>query len=196
MINLPKVENKIIQNKLEINIEPDISLQKKVQFLSDNLDNKTDIKNPINLDEIYNSKNNDKFIKTGNKIFYIKSRSTFHRRNKDKNHVIKLKNNMYFNRYLPGCSPYDPYLIKVCKNAIIKVKDQLPNYRDIIKRINTEFGIEEEYIHKRFNNNKLIKTYNTLDEFKTNYTKGNNLTSIKKINLESKGTNKLENKQK
>ena len=29
---------------------------------------------------------------------------------------------MLFNWNKPGCSPYDPYLIKVCKNAIIKEK--------------------------------------------------------------------------
>ena len=38
---------------------------------------------------------------------------------------------------------YDPYLISVCKHAIIKEKRQLPNYREIIRNINTEFGIEE-----------------------------------------------------
>ena len=38
---------------------------------------------------------------------------------------------------------YDPYLISVCKHAIIKEKRQLPNYREILRNINTEFGIEE-----------------------------------------------------
>ena len=38
---------------------------------------------------------------------------------------------------------YDPYLISVCKKAIIREKKQLPNYKEIIRNINTEFGIEE-----------------------------------------------------
>jgi hypothetical protein len=38
---------------------------------------------------------------------------------------------------------YDPYLISVCKHAIIREKKELPNYREVIRNINTEFGIEE-----------------------------------------------------
>ena len=38
---------------------------------------------------------------------------------------------------------YDPYLIKVCKHAIIKEKKELPHFKEIIRKINTEFGIEE-----------------------------------------------------
>ena len=38
--------------------------------------------------------------------------------------------------------PYDPYLIKVCKNAIKLCKNDLPNYKEIISDINREFGIE------------------------------------------------------
>ena len=38
---------------------------------------------------------------------------------------------------------YNPYLISACKRAIIKEKRQLPNYKEIITSINTEFGIEE-----------------------------------------------------
>lgn len=38
---------------------------------------------------------------------------------------------------------YDPYLINVCKRAIIREKKELPHFREIIKNINTEFGIKE-----------------------------------------------------
>ena len=38
---------------------------------------------------------------------------------------------------------YDPYLISVCKNAIIRERKNLPNYKEVIRNINTEFGIEE-----------------------------------------------------
>jgi hypothetical protein len=43
-----------------------------------------------------------------------------------------------------GYDLYDPYLIQVCKSAIYREKKELPNYKDIIKRVNTEFGIENE----------------------------------------------------
>ena len=39
---------------------------------------------------------------------------------------------------------YNPYLISACKHAIIREKRELPNYKEIIRNINTEFGIEEE----------------------------------------------------
>ena len=65
-----------------------------------------------------------------------------------------------------GHSLYDPYLIQVCKNAIIKEKRQLPNYREIIRNINTEFGIEEseknnfEKYNNSPNENKIKLTIN------------------------------------
>ena len=61
---------------------------------------------------------------------------------------------------------YDPYLISVCKHAIIKEKRQLPNYREIIRNINTEFGIEEseknnfEKYNNSPNENKIKLTIN------------------------------------
>ena len=38
---------------------------------------------------------------------------------------------------------YDPYLISICKHAIIRERKNLPNYKEVIRNINTEFGIEE-----------------------------------------------------
>ena len=38
---------------------------------------------------------------------------------------------------------YNPYLISACKRTIIKEKKQLQNYEEVIRKINTEFGIEE-----------------------------------------------------
>ena len=82
---------------------------------------------------------------------------------------------------IPGCTPYDPYLINICKNAIINVKDELPNYIEIIKKINTEFGIEEV--------NKIIELksdcigFNTLNSFKpffktrTNFSRDKNFVN-------------------
>ena len=66
-----------------------------------------------------------------------------------------------------GHSLYDPYLIQVCKNAIIKEKKELPNYKEIIKKINTEYGIEDE----KFNDNDLY------DVQKANLNNNNNNNS-------------------
>ena len=38
---------------------------------------------------------------------------------------------------------YDPYLISVCKHAIIRERKNLPDYKQVIRNINTEFGIED-----------------------------------------------------
>ena len=38
---------------------------------------------------------------------------------------------------------YDPYLMRVCKKAIINNREQLPNYLEIISKINKEFNIDE-----------------------------------------------------
>ena len=56
---------------------------------------------------------------------------------------------------------YDPYLIKVCKKAIILERKELPNYKEIIQKVNTEYGIEDKkndknYYYKFYNNSKSI----------------------------------------
>ena len=86
---------------------------------------------------------NEKFAYSNNSIYSIKKKKLSENKSNKKNYVIKLKNNMIYPLNIPGCTPYDPYLINICKNAIINVKDELPNYKEIIKKINTEFGIEE-----------------------------------------------------
>ena len=57
---------------------------------------------------------------------------------------------------------YDPYLIRVCKKAIIFEKKELPNYKEIIQKVNTEFGIEDQknkdknyYLYKYYKNNSI-----------------------------------------
>jgi hypothetical protein len=80
---------------------------------------------------------------------------------------------------VPGCTPYDPYLINICKNAIIKVKDELPNYKEIIKKINTEFGIEEGNDLVELNTDNIaFNTFNSFNSFtktKTNFTRDKNI---------------------
>ncbi len=51
-----------------------------------------------------------------------------------------------------GHKLYDPYLIQTCKNAIIREKKELPNYKEIIQNINTEYGIIDKN-DKKFKRN-------------------------------------------
>jgi hypothetical protein len=144
------------------------------------------------------SNNNTKLNTTGNNYFLLQNKPFISRRDNKKNHVIKLKNNMLFNWYKPGCSPYDPYLIKVCKNAIIKEKKQLPNYKKIIDKINTEFGIEDDDTHTKYaKNNKFKKAFNTFVDFSNNNFKKRNNFSLdeKKIKSDATDVNNLKNTQ-
>ena len=197
MNNTQKEENKNNQNILPLLTEPNSPPNKKEKFFSENLNDKNRPYNKFKIGEATPLKTIDKFVKTGNNIFYLNTRTSYDR-SKRKNHIIKLKNNMLFNKSIPGCSPYDPYLIKVCKKAIISRKDQLPNYKEVIKKINTQFGIvkDNDYLYLR-HSNKLKKTFNTFSEFQTNYTKGNNNEKKEnKINSEIKIPEDNENNQK
>lgn len=99
----------------------------------------------------------ENFIRTATNTFGFTKKNTFNEFSKKNNLSLSLKNtytnfnsnNIKINYEnsavrVPGCTPYDPYLIDVCKKAIINVKDELPNYQEIISKINQEFGIEEE----------------------------------------------------
>ena len=199
MINNQKEENKNNSNNLPLLTEPNFSASKKDPYFSQKVGSKSTIKNKLKLSDTLSSRNNEKFIKTGNNIFLLKTH-TDHRRFKKKNKIIKLKNNMLFNKGIPGCLPYDPYLIKVCKNAIVNSRKELPNYKDVIRKINTEFGIEND--HNKYSsyvkNNKFIKKFDTLSEFKTHYTKETNNfdQNEKNINSKSKDINEADNNKK
>lgn len=137
---------------------------------------------------------NQKFLHSGNNIFSLGKKQFLENKKRNKNYAVKLKNNMIFQLNVPGCTPYDPYLIKVCKNALISVKDELPNYKEIIKKINTEFGIEEGHNLIELNTDNFgFNTFNSFKSFsktRTNFTKDkkygntelNTLTSFNKEN--------------
>ena len=108
---------------------------------------------------------NEKYAYSNNSIYSIKKKKLSENKSNKKNYVIKLKNNMIYPLNIPGCTPYDPYLINICKNAIINVKDELPNYKEIIKKINTEFGIEEGNNVIELNSDYI--GFNTLNSFKS-----------------------------
>jgi len=85
-----------------------------------------------------NRNNNNNILKTTGKELIINSKRALVNKYSKKSLFSQNSNS---NKKLKKI--YDPYLISVCKHAIIKEKRQLPNYREIIRNINTEFGIEE-----------------------------------------------------
>ena len=91
-----------------------------------------------------------------------------------------------------GHSFYDPYLIQVCKNAIIRERKELPNYKEIIKKVNTEYGIEDEKFNER--HTKMIKNnfnFNNIQmPIPMNIATSNNTSNfLKDINNSAMSTN-------
>lgn len=147
---------------------------------------------------------NEKYAYTTNNLFSLRKKQFLENKKKKKNYVVKLKNNMLFHLNVPGCTPYDPYLINVCKNAIISVKDELPNYKEIIKKINTEFGIEEGNNLIELNSDKMgFNTFHSFKSFsktKTNFTKDKNginteMNTVSSFNKYSENLNPNNNKE-
>lgn len=66
-----------------------------------------------------------------------------------------------------GHDLYDPYLLQVCKSAIYREKKELPNYKEIIQRVNTEFGIENEKYNEIdiYYKNLIDKTNKNLENY-------------------------------
>ncbi len=106
---------------------------------------------------------------------------------------------MQFPINIPGCTPYYPYLINIYKNDIIKVKDELPNYKEIIKKINTEFGIEEGNDLVELNTDNIaFNTFNSFNSFtktKTNFTREKNISNVD-INTKNSFNKKNSNENK
>jgi hypothetical protein len=93
----------------------------------------------INLNEYDNSHTSPriKFSSLGSQI--IKSNNNYSSQILDKNNSNTYNNYSIFKTNLS----YDPYLMRVCKKAIINNREQLPNYLEIISKINKEFNIDE-----------------------------------------------------
>ena len=91
---------------------------------------------------------------------------------------------------------YDPYLIQVCKNAIIREKNELPNYKDIIEKVNTEYGIENEKTNenKFYNDNKLYNNFLQNNHIASNNISlfNNSSSNLKDINNSAMSTNIIE----
>ena len=91
---------------------------------------------------------------------------------------------------------YDPYLIDVCKNAILREKKELPNYKEIIHKINTEYGIEDEKIEENnfYNKNKLYNNFIQNSNIMSNNISSFNNSSVnlKEINNSAMSTNIIE----
>ena len=91
---------------------------------------------------------------------------------------------------------YDPYLIDVCKNAILREKKELPNYKEIIHKINTEYGIEDEKIEENnlYNKNKLYNNFIQNSNIMSNNISSfnNSSANLKDINNSAMSTNIIE----
>ena len=83
---------------------------------------------------------------------------------------------------MKGYDLYDPYLLQICKSAIFREKKELPNYKDIIQKINSRYGIENE-------------KYNEIDSYYKKLIKKNNKTIENYINS-LKNAKKEDNKPK
>ena len=89
---------------------------------------------------------------------------------------------------------YDPYLTNVCKHAIIKEKRELPNYKEIIRNINTEFGIEESEKNNfdRIYNKSSLKNKNKLAiNIETNNKNSFSDNTLKRVSIKNKIEKKL-----
>ena len=135
---------------------------------------------------------------SNNNIFSIKKKQLSENKRNKKNYVVKLKNNMVYPLNIPGCTPYDPYLINICKNAIINVKDELPNYKEIIKKINTEFGIEEGNNIIELNTDyigfNIFNSFKSFSKTRTNFSRDKNFINTQ-INTFSSMNREKENKE-
>lgn len=107
----------------------------------------------------------------------------------EQNSIINLRHKGIKRR---GHPLYDPYLIQVCKNAIIREKKELPNYKEIIQKVNTEYGIEEEKINDKdiFNNNISEIINNNLQNNISSF--NNSSIVLKDINNSAMSTNIIE----
>ena len=91
-----------------------------------------------------------------------------------------------------GYNLYDPYLIQVCKSAIFREKKNLPNYKDIIQKINREYGIAGEKYNEIDNYYK--KLINKTDKHLEDYIES--LQNESKIKKERKFKKDDEDKEK
>lgn len=91
---------------------------------------------------------------------------------------------------MKGHELYDPYLLQICKSAIFREKKELPNYKDIIQKVNSEYGIENE----KYND---IDSYYKKLIYKNNKNLENYINSLKNKNTieTDKSKNELKNKE-
>ena len=102
----------------------------KTEYVETSNDNDFDHLRTITNDkfEIYRKKFHDDLTKSRNR------KTKFSNLARD----IMLTNSSLYNpnfSYTRRAPSYDPYLMKVCEKAIINVKNELPNYKEIIKKL-------------------------------------------------------------
>jgi hypothetical protein len=85
-----------------------------------------------------------------------------------------------------GYNLYDPYLLQVCKSAIFREKKNLPNYRDIIHKVNTKFGIKGEKYNDidNYYNKLIVKTDKYLEKYIESLKNANNIKKERKFKID------------
>ena len=126
---------------------------------------------------IENEKKQNKNNKNKKTNSYKKNENIFKFSNLGEN-IIKTNNkkNFIFNNYI---RKNNPTLINYCKKAIFNLRKDLPNYKEIINKINNEFNIKNysTIIESNINNNSNIKNISYAET--TTPTEINNILNIK-----------------
>ena len=136
---------------------------------------------------IENEKKHNKNNKNKKTNSYKKNENKFKFSNLGEN-IIKNKNeNFLFNNYI---RKNNPTLINYCKKAIFNLRKDLPNYKEIINKINNEFDIKNySTIIENNINNSNIKNISYAET--TTPTEINNLLNIKNKSKNSFHVNNL-----
>ena len=136
---------------------------------------------------IENEKKHNKNNKNKKTNSYKKNENKFKFSNLGEN-IIKNKNeNFLFNNYI---RKNNPTLINYCKKAIFNLRKDLPNYKEIINKINNEFDIKNySTIIENNINNSNIKNISYAET--TTPTEINNLLNIKNKSKNSFNVNNL-----
>ena len=130
-----------------------------------------------------NNKNKNSYLYENNNNTINEYKNKFSKLGQDimKNNNIKNnKSNFLYRNYVRS---NNPTLIKSCKRAIFNLRKDLPNYKEIINKINYEFDINHSMVIENNNNNSsrnIDKNISYADT--TTPTEVNNLLNIKNNN--------------
>ena len=131
-----------------------------------------------------NNKNKNSYSYENNNNVNNEYKNKFSKLGQDimKNNINNNKSNFLYRNYVRS---YNPTLIKYCKKAIFNLRKDLPNYKEIINKINNEFDININHsmvIENNYNNSSrnIYKNISYADT--TTPTEANNLLNVRNNN--------------